>query len=145
MTYAPSPDFYGTDSFTYTVTDGNASDTATVTVTVSPVNDAPVAVADTATVAEDDVGDAGRRPGERHRRRQPERSGERGSDGERHDAGSHGTVTIAGDGLSVSYTPAADYNGPDSFTYTITDGQATLDRHRVDHGDRGQRRPGGDG
>ena len=45
---------------------------------------------------------------------------------------SHGTVTLAGDGLSFTYTPAANYNGPDSFTYTVTDGASDeRDRHRV--------------
>lgn len=34
---------------------------------------------------------------------------------------SHGTTSLAGDGLSVSYTPAPDFNGTDSFTYTVTD------------------------
>ena len=42
VTYTPAADFFGTDTFTYSMTDGNESDTATVTVTVSPVNDAPV-------------------------------------------------------------------------------------------------------
>ncbi len=36
-------------------------------------------------------------------------------------AASHGTVVLNAD-QSITYTPAADYNGPDSFTYTITDG-----------------------
>ena len=53
LTYTPNPDFYGTDSFTYTVTDGALTDITTVSVTVSPVTDAPVAQADSATVAED--------------------------------------------------------------------------------------------
>jgi hypothetical protein len=44
--YTPDPDFHGTDSFTYTVTDGLAEDTGTVTVTVNSVNDAPVAFND---------------------------------------------------------------------------------------------------
>ena len=43
VTYTPDADFNGTDSFTYTVTDGSLTDTATVTVTVAAVNDAPVA------------------------------------------------------------------------------------------------------
>jgi pectin methylesterase-like acyl-CoA thioesterase len=40
--YTPSSNFNGTDSFTYTVSDGVASATGTVTVTVNPVNDSPV-------------------------------------------------------------------------------------------------------
>ena len=48
FTYSPNPDTNGTDSFSYTVNDGTGSnDTATVTITVTPVNDAPVAIADT--------------------------------------------------------------------------------------------------
>ena len=43
-TYAPDPDFHGTESLTYLVADGNgATDTGTVTITVTPVQDAPVA------------------------------------------------------------------------------------------------------
>ena len=48
VTYTPAANFTGTDTFTYTVRDGNGgSDDGTVTVTVDPVNDAPVAVDDT--------------------------------------------------------------------------------------------------
>ncbi len=39
--YEPNPDWFGTDTFAYTVTDGVSSDTATVTITVTPQNDAP--------------------------------------------------------------------------------------------------------
>ena len=42
MVYTPNADFNGTDSFTYTVTSGGVTETATVNVTVNPVNDAPV-------------------------------------------------------------------------------------------------------
>ena len=47
FTYTPNANFNGTDSFTYTASDGTAdSNVATVTITVSAVNDAPVAVDD---------------------------------------------------------------------------------------------------
>ncbi|MBX9627515.1 MAG: cadherin-like domain-containing protein, partial [Gemmataceae bacterium] len=39
LKYIPNPDFYGTDYFSYTVTDGEKTATADVTITVSPVND----------------------------------------------------------------------------------------------------------
>ena len=42
INYRPAADFYGTETITYTLTDGNGgTDTGTVTVTVDPVNDAP--------------------------------------------------------------------------------------------------------
>ena len=43
VTYAPAPDFSGTDTFGYTVSDGAAEAASTVRVTVRPVNDAPTA------------------------------------------------------------------------------------------------------
>ncbi len=52
--YAPAADFHGTDTFEYTISDGHGgSDTATVTITVTPVNDAPVAFDATRTTPED--------------------------------------------------------------------------------------------
>ena len=35
---------------------------------------------------------------------------------------SHGTLSLSADG-SFTYTPAANFNGPDSFTYSADDGQ----------------------
>jgi len=53
ITYTPNPDFNGTDSFEYTITDGNGGfDTAIVTVTIGGTNDAPVAVDDAASTEE---------------------------------------------------------------------------------------------
>lgn len=44
FSYTPNADFDDTDTFTYRASDGNGgTDTALVTITVSPVNDAPVA------------------------------------------------------------------------------------------------------
>jgi VCBS repeat-containing protein len=47
FTYVPNADFFGTDTFTYIATDGvNDSAPATVTINVTPENDAPVAEPD---------------------------------------------------------------------------------------------------
>src|SRR5690606_12564649 len=51
--YTPNTDYNGSDQFTYTVTDGEATVTYTVNITVTPVNDAPVANDDTAETDED--------------------------------------------------------------------------------------------
>ncbi|WP_226742832.1 Ig-like domain-containing protein, partial [Polaribacter gangjinensis] len=52
--YSPAANFNGVDTFDYTITDANGdTSTATVTVTVAPVNDLPTAVNDTANVNED--------------------------------------------------------------------------------------------
>ena len=47
--YTPAADFNGTDTITYTVSDGTATDTGTLTIIVNAVNDAPVAVDDAVT------------------------------------------------------------------------------------------------
>src|SRR5207244_1992224 len=54
FTYTPDADFNGTDTFTYRAYDGQAySDEVAVTITVNPVNDAPVAADGSLTTAED--------------------------------------------------------------------------------------------
>ncbi len=54
FTYTPDADFNGADSFTYEVSDGQGgSATATAAITIAAVNDTPVAVDDTAAIAED--------------------------------------------------------------------------------------------
>jgi len=44
---------------------------------------------------------------------------------------SHGSVAITGGGTGLTYTPTPDYNGPDSFTYTISDGRGGTDTATV--------------
>ncbi|MBK9237884.1 MAG: cadherin-like domain-containing protein [Rhodoferax sp.] len=82
--YTPNLNFVGTDTFTYTISDGNGgTDTATVSVTVGPnANDAPDAINDIASTTEDtpvtvvvrsnDTDPRGRHPDghRRHQRRQ---------------------------------------------------------------------------
>jgi VCBS repeat-containing protein len=112
VTYTPAPDYNGADSFTFKVNDG-AADSATVTVdiTVAVVNDAPVAAAQTVTTDEDTAAAMTLT----------------GSDAEDSTLvysvvtnPAHGTLT--GTGANLTYTPAADYNGTDSFTFKVNDG-----------------------
>ena len=59
ITYTPDANWFGTDTFTYQVCDNGTPslcDTATVTITVNPVNDAPVAVDDSTSIDEDTGG-----------------------------------------------------------------------------------------
>ncbi|WP_102796405.1 Ig-like domain-containing protein [Bowmanella denitrificans] len=53
ITYQPKPNFFGEDHFTYRVSDGELlSAPATVTISVAPVNDAPVAMNDSYTTGQ---------------------------------------------------------------------------------------------
>ncbi len=112
ITFTPAANFNGAARFDYTLSDGTTSDTGSVTVNVSPVNDAPVALDDSATTAEDvSVGiavllndtDVDTEALMIMSTTQP----------------AHGTVTVAG--TIATYTPAANYKGPDSFTYVARD------------------------
>ena len=113
VTYTPNANFNGTDSFTYKVNDGELdSNVATVTITVTAVNDAPVAEDITVTTPEDTAIDITLI----------------GSDVDGDtltyaivDGPANGTVTIVGN--VVTYTPNANFNGTDSFTYKVNDGE----------------------
>jgi len=114
VTYTPTADWSGTDTFSYTVADGNGgSDTASVTVNVTSVNDAPVADPDSASTAEDTAVTIA------------VLANDSDADGDTLTVtavtqGANGTVTT--DGTTVTYTPAADWSGTDSFSYTVADG-----------------------
>ncbi|RXQ24508.1 tandem-95 repeat protein [Vibrio parahaemolyticus] len=117
VTYTPNDNYHGTDSFTYIVTSGGVSESTTVSVDVTPVNDAPVAKDDIATTQEDtavtiDV-----------------LTNDTDVDGDKLSIESasvpkeQGTVEVV-DGKLV-FTPAENFNGHAEITYTVTDGQLT--------------------
>ncbi len=121
LTYTPAADYFGTDSFTFTARDGTASsNAATVSITVDPVNDPPVAGADAAATANhlltintvallaNDV--AG--PPSESAQVLTVVSVTAGPD-------THGTVSLAAN--TVTYTPDAGFVGTASFTYTVVD------------------------
>ena len=118
LTYTPSANFHGTDSFTYKLNDDLAdSSPATVTITVNAVNDLPAATAD-AYEAFAGVTLSVPTPGTR--------GNDSDSDGDALTAVlvsgvSHGTLTLNADG-SFTYTAESGFCGTDTFTYKANDG-----------------------
>jgi hypothetical protein len=114
------------DTFTYTLAQGGPTPTATVSMTVTCVDDPPVAVNDAATVTEDDPATAIN-----------VLANDTDVDGGPKSIASvtqpaHGSVVITGGGTGLTYQPAANYcNTPippgtvDTFTYTLAQGGPT--------------------
>ena len=121
FTYTPDAGFVGTDSFTYWATDGLAhSDVATVTITVNPVDQPPVAQDDSFATNQDTPLMVAA-PGVLANDSDP--------DGDPLTAvlatgPADGSVTLSPDG-SFLYIPVSGFSGTDSFTYRANDG--TLD------------------
>jgi uncharacterized repeat protein (TIGR01451 family) len=115
IVYTPNANFHGTDSFTYTVSDGRGGmDEGNVAITIDTINDDPVAVDDDVTINEDE----------------PRTIDVLANDGDLDldaltisavGASNHGTVEMVNE--QIIYTPNANYFGSDSFTYTASDGQ----------------------
>jgi hypothetical protein len=123
VTFTPAADFNGTATFTYVATDGVATDTGTVTVTVTAVNDAPVATDDAPMIEEDTPTTF-------------TTLADNDSDVDLEmltvsavDNANNGTVALNG-GQPI-FTPTADYNGTASFDYTVSDGAGGTDTGTV--------------
>ncbi|EGQ8058315.1 tandem-95 repeat protein [Vibrio parahaemolyticus] len=117
VTYTPNDNYHGTDSFTYIVTSGGVSESTTVSVDVTPVNDAPVAKDDIATTQEDTVVTIDVLPND------TDVDGDKLSIQSATVPEAQGKVEIV-DGKLV-FTPAENFNGDAEITYTVTDGQLT--------------------
>jgi len=111
LSYTPKANFYGNDSFTYTVSDGKGgTDRATVNITIKEVNDAPKAIDSEVTTQEDkevSINLTGK-----------------DKDG---DLLSYSVVkgpsrgTLSGTAPRLEYTPKANFSGSDSFTFKVND------------------------
>ena len=131
FSYTPAAGFSGATSFTYQADDGTArSNTATVTITVNAVNDAPTAQPDSYTTAEDtplSVGGNG------------VLGNDTDPDGDALTAElvrnvANGTLQLNANG-SFAYTPPANFNGTTTFTYRARDGScASAAGHGHDRG-----------
>ncbi|EGQ8161900.1 tandem-95 repeat protein, partial [Vibrio parahaemolyticus] len=117
VTYTPNDNYQGTDSFTYIVTSGEVSESTTVSVDVTPVNDAPVAKDDIATTQEDTAVTIDVLPND------SDVDGDKLSIESASVSKEQGTVEVV-DGKLV-FTPAENFNGDAEITYTVTDGQLT--------------------
>lgn len=111
FTYTPDADWSGVDEFTYSASDGSKTSSATVTITVTPVNDPPVAQSGTASTDEDTTVEV-----------------TVGTDVDSEDltadctSSQGGSITDNGDG-TVDFLPPADFNGSTTLTCTVTDDQ----------------------
>lgn len=116
VSYTPAPNYSGPDSFTFKATYGAASSAeATVSIMVTPVNDAPSAQPDTAGTFKNTAVNIA------------VLGNDIDVDGDQLSILSltrpaNGTVSITGGGTIVNYRPRNGFTGVDSFTYTVSDG-----------------------
>lgn len=128
LSYTPALNFYGLDTFTYTLGDGNGgTDLATVTVNVLNANDPPTTAPDLFSLAQDSTDNV--------------------FDVLTNDSflpdppetlsivavspATHGAVRMSVDGSTLLYTPTSGYIGPDGCTYTVRDSSGGLNATSV--------------
>ncbi len=120
LIYTPALNWNGSDSFEFSATDGTRTSTGTVSLTVSPVNDAPLAY------GYDDMGFED----------SPSRFtlGATDVDGDTlsfviTSQPAHGTLTATANGGEFVFTPEPNFDGGTSFTWKVSDG--TLDSNEI--------------
>jgi len=133
VTYTPPADFFGTDSFTYTVTDdgttnGNFDGKATkgtVSVTVTAVNDPPIALNDNRSTTEDIALSFNASTLLTNDTTGPANESSQTLTLSSVSSSSSKGGTVALKSGVITYTPAADFAGTDTFTYVVTDNGTT--------------------
>ncbi len=124
LTYVPASDYNGPDSLACTVNDGTVdSDPATVSITVTSVNDPPVAERHDATTQQG-------KPVTIDVLRKSSDSDNDSLTVAAVTQGTNGSITINEDN-TLTYTPDANFYGTDAFTYTISDGKNGTDTAMV--------------
>ena len=122
FTYTPAQDFNGADSFTFKVNDGSHdSNTSTVNITLTEVNDAPITTDDSASTNEDAHVDLSAIDFASNDSTGPANESLQSLTvtSVSATANTHGTVSVA-NGI-VTYTPDANFNGAASFEYQVCD------------------------
>lgn len=123
VVYRPKSNIAGTDSFTYSVEDGQGgAASARVAVTIRPVNDAPVAADDSGAT------DAGVAVTIKVLANDSDIDGD---SLQVSGVGQASNGSVSNNGASVTYTPRSGFDGSDSFTYTVIDGKGGSDTARV--------------
>ncbi len=128
ITYDPEGDYFGTDRITYRICDETGyCDEATITITVNSVNDVPIPIADESQTDEDvsviinvlendtDID-----------------SDVNGFIVSIHTQPTNGSVSVDATQKQVTYTPNSNYNGMDSFEYTVCDEEGGCSNQTVE-------------
>ena len=115
LIYTPKTNATGSDAFVFKVDDGSLSSFATISITLTPINDPPVALSQTVTLPEDATRTITLR----------------GSDIDTPTANLFFTIltpptkgSLVGTNGVYTYRPNAHANGPDGFTFKVSDGSA---------------------
>jgi hypothetical protein len=118
--YSPNGNFNGSDLFTFVVSDGTATDEASVSITIVPVNDNPVAQAGAVTTDEDTAVAV------------PLSASDVDGDALTYSYGTATSGVVTGGGPDAVYTPNLNFNGTDAFGFTVDDGHGGTDSKVID-------------